>query len=79
MLEPEGAKAVRFVVSDGQLAIQGLALQGVVQLYAFDGALLYTVYVEGNGVVLSRPVQGTYLAVYTDTISGHRHLEKLYL
>lgn len=78
LLEPEGAKFVRFVVSDGQLAIQGQALQGVVQLYAFDGSLLYTVRVEGSSVVLSRPAQGTYLAVYTDAVSGHRHLEKLY-
>ena len=78
MLEPEGAKAVRFVVSDEQLAIQGQVLQGVVQLYAFDGSLLYTVRVEGSNVVLSRPAQGTYLAVYTDAVSGHRHLEKLY-
>lgn len=78
LLEPEGAKAVRFVVSDGQLAIQGQALQGVVQLYAFDGSLLYTASVEGSKVVLSRPAQGTYLAVYTDAVSGHRHLEKLY-
>lgn len=31
LLEPEGAKAVCFVTSDGQLAIQGKALQGVVQ------------------------------------------------
>lgn len=78
LLEPEGAKAVRFVVSDEQLAIQGQALQGVVQLYAFDGSLLYTASVEGSRVELFRPAQGTYLAVYTDAVSGHRHLEKLY-